>query len=65
MRWCNTSQLSTAGLDTDVSLALAAYVGSSRFRIRLQFNQTATDNDGVADMVRLGDVQLRISYTAP
>jgi hypothetical protein len=65
MRWCNTSQLSTAGLDDDVKLALAAYVGSSRFRIRMQFNQTETDNDGVADMVRLGDVQLRISYTAP
>jgi hypothetical protein len=65
MRWCNASQLSTAGPDEDVVNALQSVVGSSRFRLRMQFNQTATDNDGVADMVRLGDVKLIISYTAP
>jgi hypothetical protein len=65
MRWCNAGQLSTSGTDNDVKSALQSVVGSSRFRLRLQFNQTDTDNDGVADMVRFGDAKLIISYSAP
>lgn len=65
MRFCNTSQLSTAEANDSVKAALQSAVGSSRFRIRMQFNETMTDADGVADMVRLGDVSLSISYTAP
>ena len=65
VRWCNASQLSTAGPDPDVVSALQSRVGSSRFQMRMQFNQTDTDSDGAADMVRLGDVKLVVSYTAP
>lgn len=65
LRWCNSGQLSTAETDDDVKSALQAQVGSSAFQLRLQFNETESDNDGVADMVRFGDAKLIVSYTAP
>jgi hypothetical protein len=47
MRFCNASELSTAGAIESVKNALQSAVGSSRFRIRMQFSETMTDSDGV------------------
>jgi hypothetical protein len=37
-------------------------LGDDWFKIRLQFNDTETDNDGDADMVRFGNLRLVITY---
>jgi hypothetical protein len=67
VRWCNTGELSTASFSApDLKPTLQAAVGSTRVRFRLQFNETATNNNGVADMVRFGSsLSLIISYTSP
>lgn len=65
LRWCDTTELSSVFLDEDVETALEAALGDSTFELRLQFNETETNTDGVADMVRLGSVSLEVTYTAP
>lgn len=65
LRWCDTTELSSNFLDDDVKAALQSALGASRFELRLQFNEKQTDNDGTADMVRFGDVELIVTYTKP
>jgi hypothetical protein len=67
MRWCNTGQLDvvTAGEEGLVE-DIQSYVGSPRAKFRLQIREQQTNNNGVADMVRLGsDIVLIITYTLP
>lgn len=64
VRWCNASELSTVAADDDLKSAVQAAVGSSRIQFRVQFNETVTNNNNVADMVRLGTgIKLIISYS--
>ena len=65
LRWCDTSELNTAFLDEDVESSLQGVLGASTYELRLQFNETETNSDGVADMVRFGTVELEVTYTAP
>ena len=62
-RWCNAGELSAISVDDDLKSIVQAAVGSSRVRFRVQFNDTATNSNGVADMVRLGvNIKLIITY---
>ncbi len=53
-RWCSQNEVNNpgSGLTTDFKAAVQDRVGDSRFQIRLQFNQNATDSDNNNDMVR-------------
>lgn len=66
VRWCSSTELSTESAAGDMLSALQAKVGSTRFQVRAQFNEKASDNDNLADMVRLGAaIKLIIKYTLP
>lgn len=66
-RWCNAGQLDTPLTGSDnMNEKLQSYVGTSRAKFRVQFNQYETNSNGVADMVRLGtDIELIITFTMP
>ena len=61
-RWCDAGQLSTVEVNDDFKDELQAKLGDSRFQIRMHFNKVFSDTDGQADMVRLGDVKLIVTY---
>ena len=62
-QWCNAGELSAISVDDDLKSIVQAAVGGSRVRFRVQFNDTATNSNGVADMVRLGvNIKLIITY---
>ena len=65
LRWCDTGELSDDFHSDDVKDDLQSVLGDSTFEYRIQFNETETNSDGVADMVRLGDVQITVTYTEP
>ncbi len=65
-RWCNTGQLSAVSGTDALKTEVQNKVGSSTIQFVVYFNSTATDHDGVADMVRLGNgIKLIISFQAP
>lgn len=61
-RWCSAAELQTVSAFDEFKSALQSSVGNSRFKIRLQFNDKTSDNDGVGDMVRFGTLKLEITY---
>ncbi len=61
-RWCSSVELQTIAVDDDFKTALQSAVGNSRFKIRFQFNDKTSDNDGTGDMVRFGTLKLEITY---
>ncbi len=65
LRWCSTAQLNVESIEGDLKTAVQAALASDVIELRLRFNENATDSDGVADMVRFGDVKLVIIYEAP
>jgi hypothetical protein len=62
-RWCNTGEVSAVAVDDDLKAVIQALVGGSRVRFRVQFNEMNTDNNGLGDMVRFGNIKLIITYT--
>ncbi len=65
-RWCSPADLSAEAVAADLKAAIQAKVGATRAQFRAQFNDTASDNDGIADMARLGaNIKLIIKYTLP
>lgn len=65
-RWCSTGELDNTSLEQpDMVAALQGELGSSRFQLRVQFRPPTTNNNGIADMIRFGNVNLRITYTTP
>ncbi len=65
-RWCSAGELSiiSAG-GNDLVALFQSYLGNSRIRFRLQFNEHATNSNGIADMVRLGNIKFIVSYHSP
>jgi len=49
----------------DMKAAVQSKLGGSRFQIRIQFRPPLTNNDGVGDVIRLGDVKLVVTYSTP
>ncbi len=64
-RWCSSAELQTVAADDDFKTAIQNALGGSRFQIRLQFNDTLTDNDNTGDMVRFGTLTLHVTYELP
>lgn len=64
-RWSSESQITGGGSTTFLGNAIAARIGTSRFQMRLQFNEVETDNDGIADMVRFDLPRLIVTYELP
>jgi len=62
---CEPGTLDTSITDNDFKAALQAKLGSTRIQFRLQFRDKLTNNDGIADQVRLGTPKLVIKYTLP
>jgi hypothetical protein len=62
--WSSTSSLGDPILDQDMVNALQTKVGSSRFKLRLQFNKQ-TDNDGSEDYLKFGPPKLEVTYYTP
>lgn len=61
--WGALSVLDNIEVQPGLKNALQMNLGSSRFKIRLQFN--GTNNDGTADFIRLTNPSLIITYTTP
>ena len=65
-RWCSLGELSTVSISNDnFKSTLQAALGNTYFEIIIRFNTTETDFDGVTDMIRFGDMKLKITYTTP
>jgi hypothetical protein len=62
VKWCNKSQMQTPEFDTDVEHAMEEVQGKNWFKVRLQFKEKLTDNDGNPDLVKLGNVKLIVTY---
>lgn len=67
LRWCDTGQIDDGYLLNDNLLnKLQDAVGDASFELRFQFKETESDDDNVADMVRMSaEVTLKITYTVP
>ncbi|HEX75245.1 MAG TPA: hypothetical protein G4O12_01540 [Dehalococcoidia bacterium] len=67
LRYCSAGEI-VAHSDTYVKDALQAKVGSSRFQVRFQFNETATDGAGDNDLVAWTSSHLPkliVTYSGP
>jgi hypothetical protein len=66
-RWCAAGLLASVYTGTESGLVsqVQLKVGSSRFQVRFQFNEHATNSDGVADMVRFGVIRMDVTYYVP
>jgi hypothetical protein len=64
IRWCTSGSLTQIKIDDDMVTAVQANLGSSRFQIRLQF-QNAISADTENDMVQFELPVLKITYWTP
>jgi hypothetical protein len=65
-RWCSAPEIEATYSDAGFASGVQAAVGNSRFQIRLQFNETVTDNDNTIDDVLILDpVTVSVTYLAP
>jgi predicted small secreted protein len=65
-RWCNATEIEVNYSDAGFVSGVQASVGNSRFQIRLQFNETVTDNDNTIDDVLILDpVTVTVTYLTP
>jgi hypothetical protein len=62
---CSQTDLNSATVDNDFKVAIQAKIGSTRIQFRLQFPDKLSNNNGVADQIRLGIPRLIIKYTLP
>ncbi len=62
IRWCGTGDLNTASETPDMISVVQGKVGASRLQLRLQFRTPTTNGNGVADVVRFGNVKLTVYY---
>lgn len=65
VRWCDTDDLDVQSIEGEMNDEVQDALAADVIELRLQFNEHETDSDGVADMVRFGDVELIIIYEAP
>lgn len=61
--WGATNVLDRIEVQSALKTALQAKLGTSRFKLRLQF--AGSNNDGIADFVRFTNPSLIITYTTP
>lgn len=61
-QWCDADDIESIDSNEDFEDAMQDMLGDDWFKIRLQFNDLESDNDGTADMVRFGAMKLIVSY---
>ncbi len=61
-RWCSAAELSTVSVQADMKDALQNRLGDSYFPLRLEFNQTPTDNDNANDALIFSNMKLIVKY---
>ena len=65
-RWCAVGELAVVySGDSNFGSQVQLKVGSNRFQVRFQFNEHATNSDGVVDMVRFGVNRMDVTYYIP
>ena len=65
-RFCSTADLASATAqkaDASGNSAVQGRLAAGTFQIRVQFNETITNNNGIADMHRIGTPKLTVVYT--
>ena len=63
VQWCGDGALNSSFEGAaDLKNAVQSRVGSSRFQLRIQFRAPTTNNNNVADVVRLGTMKLTVTY---
>ena len=67
LRWCTTGELDSTMASTSQLISyIQSHVGDALLQFRLQFNDMATNSNGVDDMVRFGNgIKLTVKYTTP
>jgi len=67
VRWCSTGDLSAVSIEDGMKAEFQSTLGATRFQVRIQFNETETNTDAIADMVRLNksNINLIVTYTSP
>ncbi len=65
LQWCSLAELNSSTKSDMLKKAVQQRLGSGYFQMRLQFSKTKSNHDNVSDMVRLGDVTLKVDYTQP
>ncbi len=61
-RWCSEEALRSRAEQPSLRKALQTSLGEKRFTLRLRFNETPTDDDGQADLLRFTQPGLQIRY---
>jgi hypothetical protein len=65
-RWCAVGELAAVySGESSFASQVQLKVGSNRFQARFQFNEHATNSDGIADMVRFGVNNMEVTYYNP
>jgi hypothetical protein len=65
-RWCSGGELVSVYSDnSSFGSAVQTRVGSNRFQARFQFNEHATDSNGMDDLVRFGLIKMDVTYYVP
>jgi len=62
-QWCSTAELDAEAQQAGLKTALQSKLGGSRLQLRIQFRPPLSNGDGVGDVVRFGDVTLKVNYT--
>jgi hypothetical protein len=62
VQWCGPAVLNSTFEADGMKSAVQARVGTSRFQLRVQFRSPTTNSNGVADMIRFGDVKITVTY---
>jgi hypothetical protein len=61
-RWCSAAELSSVGVQADMKQSLQDRVGKTYYPLRLEFNQTKTDNDNANDALIMSDMKIIVKY---
>ncbi len=65
-QWCSAGELSSDYSGSSLVTVVQNAVGTSRFRIRLQFRDVLTDGDAtIDDVLLIAPVTLTVTYTVP
>jgi hypothetical protein len=61
-RWCNAGELTAVSVQSDMKSSLQGRVGSNYYPLRLQFNETKTDNDNANDAIIFSNMKIIVKY---
>lgn len=65
VRWCNSAQLGSITVESDLAEYLQSRLGTSWMPIRLQFNEKQTDGNNDNDVLGFFNMSIAVKYKAP